>query len=91
MKHKPEVLLLKFVVLVFHMPNYFDYFDCRLGTVLFAAVVVVVVRLELLYDDYYHLRMDCTLLKCSIVGRHGQPVEQLDPIKQVKIYISKHY
>lgn len=66
------------MALVYHMPNLFDYFDCRPGTAL--APHFAVGRLVLLSNDF-HLRMDCILLKCSILVRYGrQLVEQLDPI-----------
>lgn len=67
------------MVLVYHMPNLFDYFDCRLETRAL-ALDFAVGRLALLSTDF-HLQTDCILLKCSILVRYGQQlVEQLDPI-----------
>lgn len=80
-ENKPEALLWKFVVLVFHMLNLFDYFDYRLGMVRALAVVFDQFdrRSELLSIDYYHPQMDCILLGCLIVAHFVLPAEQLDP------------
>lgn len=75
-------------MLVFHMPNSFDYFDCRLEMVLELAVAVD--QLELLSCDF-HLQMDCILLICSIVVQLERLVEQLDPFKCDQIQTICHY
>lgn len=63
-------------MLVCHMQNLFDYFDCRLEMDL---VLVVAVDQSALLSYDFHLQMDCILLKCWMVEQHGQLVEQLDP------------
>lgn len=79
----PVILLWRFVVLVCHMQNLFDYFDCKLETDL---VHVVAVDQSALLSCDFHPQMDCILLKCSMVEQHGQLVEQLDPILVIDWY-----